>query len=158
MNKIVDIYEKIYYQHYRLTLDMVAVDEIYFFTNFLQKKMGSPADCLILDIGCGCGRDVNIFASLGFRVIGVDFCSNSIKFCKEYYKNKLVSFFNYDIFELNFKGEIDGIWCSFVLSHYDFDYFFQVYREIISVFKYRWNLIFGFKGFWWWSVGVVGRA
>lgn len=123
MNKIIDIYEKIHYQHYLLTLDMVSISEICFFANFLQKRISNSIGGKILDLGCGCGRDVGIFAGLGFEVVGVDFCSNSINFCKKYHNNNLTSFLNCDILGLDFKTEADGIWCSFVLSHYDFGYF-----------------------------------
>jgi SAM-dependent methyltransferase len=37
----------------------------------------------LLEVGCGNGRDALFFASVGFEVIGVDYCETAVKLCAE---------------------------------------------------------------------------
>ena len=50
------------------------------FSEFLRKKEFNK---LVLDIGCGNGRDVNAFQKQGFTVIGIDYSTRKISLAKE---------------------------------------------------------------------------
>ena len=71
---------------------------------------------LILDLGCGPGRDAKIFAGRGFKVIGVDLSESMIKAAKERVKN--AEFRVMDMLKLDFKDNyFDGIWASASFVH-----------------------------------------
>ena len=71
---------------------------------------------LILDLGCGPGRDARIFTDKGFKVIGVDLSENMIKAAKKRVKN--AEFKVMDICRLDFKDNyFDGIWASASFVH-----------------------------------------
>ena len=48
-----------------------------------------PKGALILDLGCGPGRDAKVFAGKGFRVVGVDLSKNMIRAARKRVKNAL---------------------------------------------------------------------
>lgn len=70
---------------------------------------------LIIDIGCGNGRDTQFFSYLGFNTIGIDGSESAIDYCKENTFNndntpKKNTFLQYDIAELyQDDAFIDGI-------------------------------------------------
>ena len=45
------------------------------FVDFLKKKKNSG---MIIDVGCGNGRDVEIFADAGFKTLGIDYAKEEI--------------------------------------------------------------------------------
>ncbi len=47
-------------------------------------------DALILDLGCGSGRDVRYFAGQGYQVIGLDYASGLLKLAKTFAQQPLV--------------------------------------------------------------------
>ncbi|KLI64933.1 class I SAM-dependent methyltransferase [Aurantiacibacter marinus] len=57
------------------------------FAAFLATELGA-SDPLIVDVGCGNGRDSHFFANCGFRVIGVDGSESAIADCKSHIGNK----------------------------------------------------------------------
>ncbi len=54
------------------------------FSEFLKNKNFAG---LIIDAGCGTGRDVNVFYKNGFNVLGIDNSKEEIKKAKEKYPN-----------------------------------------------------------------------
>lgn len=75
-----------------------------------------PAHASILDVGCGPGRDANVFASHGFDVTGIDFSSKMIALAKQ--NAPLCTFYVMDIENLSFPSDsFDGIWASCALLH-----------------------------------------
>jgi len=50
------------------------------FAEFLKKQ---NFEGLIVDVGCGIGRDVNVFNKLGFNALGVDNSKKEIENCKK---------------------------------------------------------------------------
>ena len=64
---------------------------------------------LILDLGCGCGRDTDFFYWLGMNCIGLDFSKKILKV-----QPSVCGELRY----LPFKDEVfDCVWCSSVLKH-----------------------------------------
>jgi ubiquinone/menaquinone biosynthesis C-methylase UbiE len=53
------------------------------FTDFLVQSGFVPASSVILDIGCGKGRNSMYFASRGFHVIGTDFSEKALQDAKQ---------------------------------------------------------------------------
>ncbi len=73
---------------------------------------------LILDAGCGPGRDSRLLTERGFNVIGVDLSKELLKIAKR--MNPKTRFICADIRELPFKDNyFDGVWCSAVLLHFE---------------------------------------
>ncbi len=71
---------------------------------------------LILDVGCGFGRDSKFFYENGLKVIGIDLSEGLLKIAKKSYPK--INFIKADIRNLPFKdGSFDGVWCSAVLLH-----------------------------------------
>jgi ubiquinone/menaquinone biosynthesis C-methylase UbiE len=73
-----------------------------------------PKNARILDAGCGPGRDAQIFAEKGFKVVGIDLAEKMIEFAK-----KLVpkaEFKVMDFRKLDFEdNSFDAIWFSAAL-------------------------------------------
>ena len=66
---------------------------------------------VILDVGCGGGRDIPAFLQRGYQVEGIDFSAQTIKKCKEQFPN--VNFFEGDIRKMKLtKEKYDGLWAS----------------------------------------------
>ncbi len=71
---------------------------------------------LILDLGCGPGRDAKIFADKGFRVIGIDLSEKMIDAAKSRVKN--ADFRNMNLKQLDFKDDyFDAVWASASFLH-----------------------------------------
>ena len=101
-DKIAEIYSKYTYgqlQQYQLTK----------FISLLKGKK-------ILDVGCGCGRDVEYFLQEGFDAIGIDLSEEMLKQARKIVpKTKLKKG---DFTDLKFKKEsFDGIWSMAGLIH-----------------------------------------
>lgn len=68
----------------------------------------------LLDIGCGYARDAGFFATLGFRVIGVDISEVAISKARKLYPE--VAFRIMDIAALDFPdGSFDAVFGNFIL-------------------------------------------
>ena len=134
--KIVKDYKAITIESYDKTVnDYIAkVDSLHPFNeskkflSLLRKK------ALILDLGCGPGRDAKVFANKGFRVIGVDLSEKMIKAAKKRVKN--AQFKVMDTMKLDFKDKtFDGIWASAVLLHIPKRHIIKALREVNRVLK-----------------------
>lgn len=90
--------------------DLAPMESIQKFINFL------PARAKIIDIGCGSGRDANIFAENGLNVLGVDFSPNLINIAKN--NAPSAQFQMMDIEAMTFSpSSFDGAWSGCALSH-----------------------------------------
>lgn len=79
-----------------------------FFLKYLNKSNGK-----ILDLGFGSGRDMIYFASLGYKVIGIDPTTAFVDIMKQK---------GYEVYEgyaesLDYNDEFDGIWACASLLH-----------------------------------------
>jgi len=74
-----------------------------------------PADALILDLGCGSGRDLRYFSGLGFRVVGLDYSFRLLTLAKNFSHRSVVLG---DINSLPFGASVfDAVWSVGSLLH-----------------------------------------
>jgi len=69
---------------------------------------------LILDAGCGSGRDTLFFINSGFEVTSIDASSEVCKLAEEYTKHPVICM-SFD--EIDSSDEFDGIWACASLLH-----------------------------------------
>lgn len=70
----------------------------------------------VLDVGCGCGRDVSYLMEEQYDVIGVDLSKGMINEAKKRVEGG--NFILMDMLDLKFdKESFDGIWCMASLDH-----------------------------------------
>ena len=76
-------------------------------------RLGSPPR-VILDLGCGVGRDARYFENLGYNVSAIDGAEAMVKYANAILKKpaRLMLFR-----EMNFANEFDGIWAAASLIH-----------------------------------------
>lgn len=92
------------------TAGTISVDFEDIQKRFLNKL---PQHAIILDFGCGSGRDTKYFLEQGFRVEAIDGSKELCKIAREYTGIAVKHMF---FQELNDKGKYDGIWaCSSIL-------------------------------------------
>ena len=84
----------------------------YNFANLFVKE-GSE----VLDAACGAGYGTNLLSKKSKNIIGIDYSSTAIKFAKENYKNKKISFFESNILNFNYKKKFDAIISLETLEH-----------------------------------------
>jgi SAM-dependent methyltransferase len=68
----------------------------------------------MLDLGCGNGREAEIFTRAGYRVTGVDFSARSITMAREYFRDRQLDgrFIEGDFRNLTLTGQFDVIYFS----------------------------------------------
>jgi ubiquinone/menaquinone biosynthesis C-methylase UbiE len=75
-----------------------------------------PSHAKIIDIGCGPGRDAEIFSAAGIEVVGIDFSPKMIEAAKQ--NSPESTFYVMDIEKISFPAEsFDGAWASCALLH-----------------------------------------
>lgn len=73
-------------------------------------------ESFVLDVGCGSGRDAEIFVSHGFSVTGIDLSENMIEYARKNVKG--AAFQVMDLRNLTFdKNSFHGIWASASYLH-----------------------------------------
>lgn len=93
-----------------------------------------PPQGVMVDIGCGSGRDAQIFSEKGLKVLGVDFCSNLLEIARK--TAPLAQFQLLDIEETSLPtATFDGAWASSSLSHISKTMFPQVLKNIYKSLK-----------------------
>jgi ubiquinone/menaquinone biosynthesis C-methylase UbiE len=92
-------------------------DQLYHLQKFV--KLLGPPPKKILDAGCGTGKDISYFSSLGYEVIGIDLSEGMLKEAKETLKNRPnVCLIRGDFRTTGFPDNyFDGIWSSASLVH-----------------------------------------
>ena len=91
-----------------------------------------PEGALILDFGCGSGRDTKAFLEAGYRVEAVDgsaeLCRKASRFAGVPVKRMLFS-------ELDAAGRYDGVWACASILHLPKDELTDVIRKISAALK-----------------------
>lgn len=84
-----------------------------FLSYLYDEKRSGNADTLILDFGCGSGRDTKYFLSKGFKVDAAD---GSEKMCEAASKLAGIKVKKLNFLDFSESGKYDGIWaCSSIL-------------------------------------------
>jgi ubiquinone/menaquinone biosynthesis C-methylase UbiE len=105
----IESYDKTYKEYIKKTNKLHPIDDSNKFISMLN------INDLILDLGCGYGRDANIFCDKGFNVIGIDLSKNMIEEAKKINKAK---FFVMDLRKLNFEDNyFNAIWACASFLH-----------------------------------------
>jgi len=109
--------------------------DIYLLDQILKERY--TANQIILDAGCGSGRNLKWFYKNGVEIYGVDADSQKIETSKINYPKKLNNFSVEQIDNLSFKdGFFHHIICNAVL-HFavNEDHFFKMISELIRILK-----------------------
>ncbi|MEC4896138.1 MAG: class I SAM-dependent methyltransferase [Oscillatoria sp. PMC 1051.18] len=96
-------------------------------TDYFFKKFSLPPQAKILDIGCGQGVALEIFAAKGYNPIGITLNSEDVAVCQQ----KGYEVYEMDQSFLDFEdNSFDLIWCRHCLEHSIFPYFTlnEIYR------------------------------
>ena len=110
------------------------------------KKLCSK-DCLVLDAGCGTGKNMEILISEGFKVKGIDLSADSISFCKSRGINELKLC---SICKIDYKsGIFDAVYCMDVLGILSEDLRTDAVKEFFRVLKPGGFLIINCAAFEW---------
>ena len=126
MNKTIDYYENNTKAFVDGTIDVEFTDVQDRFLSYL------PDAGLILDFGCGSGRDTKYFISKGFAVDAVD---GSPKLCKIANINTGINIRQMMFSDLNEKGKYDGIWACASILHLQKKELKEVFDKMIMAVK-----------------------
>lgn len=95
-----------------------------------------PSNGLVLDLGCGPGRDAKVFTEQGLRVMGIDFSTEMIALARQ--SAPIAHFEVMEMETLTFlSGMFDGVWASASLLHMPKNKFSLVLAQIHRVLKHR---------------------
>lgn len=126
MNKTIDYYNS---NAELFSSDTLEVDFHAIQDEFLQLL---PSDTLILDLGCGAGRDTKYFLNQGYRVEATD---GSEELCEIASKNTGVEVKQLFFQDLNEYEKYDGIWACASLLHLKADELPDVFMRIHNALK-----------------------
>ncbi len=88
---------------------------------------------LILDLGCGSGRDLRHFSQRGFRIVGVDYSFNLLKLARDFSEQPVVLA---DFLTLPFgENTFDAVWAIGSLLHVPRHQLPLVLQQIYRVLK-----------------------
>ncbi|WP_300244762.1 class I SAM-dependent methyltransferase [Pseudomonas sp.] len=96
----------------------------------------------ILDVGCGTGRDIKHFQSLGFLVDGLEPSKNMATLANA---RTHAHIFNIPIEAIDLKEHYDGVWACASLVHVKKDLFPKTIEAIIKSLKYGGYLYISLK-------------
>lgn len=106
----IESYDATAKEYAQLVAGMFLKNEIEIFVSHLSKNS------LILDLGCGSGRDAKIFTEKGYRVIGIDLSKKLLEIAQR--TAPKAEFRLMDILKLDFPDNyFDGIWAAGSLPH-----------------------------------------
>ena len=122
-----------------------------FFENTYQVEMESlyapflsylPEQALILDLGCGSGRDTLAFKKIGYQVEAIDYSAELVKKARELTNIEVRQQSFYDLAENN---KYDGIWACASLLHCERDRLTEVLGLIFKALKLNGVCYMSFK-------------
>lgn len=101
-----------------------------------------PSNAIILDFGCGSGRDTKFFLNRGYRVDAIDGSKELCKIASEYtgieVKQQLFS-------ELNVQEVYDGIWACSSILHLSKSELKDVFEKMLRALKSKGWIYTSFK-------------
>ncbi|UNT61745.1 class I SAM-dependent methyltransferase [Acinetobacter towneri] len=112
-----------------------------FFENTYQVEMESlyapflrylPEQALILDLGCGSGRDTLAFKKKGYQVEAIDYSAKLVEKARELTG---IEVRQQSFYELNEVAKYDGIWACASLLHCERDRLTEVLARIFKALK-----------------------
>ncbi|UMB61225.1 class I SAM-dependent methyltransferase [Lutibacter sp. A80] len=115
--------------------------DIYILDQILKENYQQGA--VILDAGCGKGRNLKWFYNAGFKIYGSDNDSSSIQYCKELYSQQKDNFTVASVDEMPYKtAYFNHIICNAVL-HFaeDLSHFLKMFQELLRILKPQGTLL-----------------
>ena len=89
---------------------------------------------VILDVGCGWGRDCVAFVNHGFSVIGLDLSKSMLKLAEKH--APLCTFYEADMRKIPLNdNSVDGIWCCASLLHLKRSQTLRAFKEFRRVLR-----------------------
>ena len=119
--------------------DTVNVSMKHLYEKFLPrvKKAG-----LILDVGCGSGRDTKYFIDKGYDVISIDASEKMVDLARSY-SNGDVRLMNFN--DINWSDRFDGIWACASLLHISSKALLSVGKKLFLALKSNGVIYMSFK-------------
>ncbi len=110
IKKTIETYNRIAKKYNFYNKDKLMQYQLNYFISLL------PKNALILDAGCGTGRDAKYLSDEGCKVVGIDISDGMLEEAKSSVKQ--ADFKKMDLLDLKFnKDEFDGIWAMASLFH-----------------------------------------
>jgi SAM-dependent methyltransferase len=106
--KTISYYDKNSSQYYQQTA-FINISDIYH-----EFEDHIPRGSLILDAGCGVGRDTRYFIKHGYRVVSFDASEEMVKLCRQY---PFAYCLHRSFSEVSFTEEFDAVWACASLVH-----------------------------------------
>ncbi len=115
----------------------VNLDELY--KPFLELM---PETGVILDAGCGSGRDTRFFIKQGFKVIAFDNSSQMVKLASDFTGQDCLHLSFEDI---EFENKVDGIWACASLLHVRKKNMLNILKKFCAALKNRGIMYVSYK-------------
>ena len=112
-----------------------------FFENTVDADMGETYEVfnsylkkgdMILDLGCGSGRDSYHFSNYGYEVISTDYSDEMVKMAGEFLNKEVIKL---DMRQMDFKDKFDGIWACASILHIKKDEMAKVLENLYCALK-----------------------
>ena len=117
----------------------VSVDVTDLYTPFLELMSDTG---LILDAGCGSGRDTRFFIRQGFKVIAFDNSSEMVKLASDFTSQDCL-LLSFD--DINFENKFDGVWACSSMLHVPKNDMINVLNKLCTALKNSGILYTSFK-------------
>jgi len=135
----------------RLSINFYNENAKDFFENTINADMKEAYDKfnkylkkgdIVLDLGCGSGRDSNYFLNYGYNVISVDYSDEMVKMASNYLDKNVLKV---DMREMDFKNEFHGIWACASILHMKKSEIPNVLKNCYNALKNKGILYMSFK-------------
>lgn len=129
-----------YYDQYAelFIADTLHLDMTHIYEPFLEQYSGKS----LLDIGCGPGRDLKYFSSLGYDVTGIEPSKILAQFARKHSGARVIE---NTIQALKTEQQFDGIWACASLLHVPSDQLVIAFNKIAQVTKVNGVIYCSFK-------------
>ncbi|MCF8093704.1 MAG: class I SAM-dependent methyltransferase [Desulfotignum sp.] len=119
--------------------DTVSIDLTDLYHPFLELM---PETGLILDAGCGSGRDTRFFRRQGFDVVAFDNSSEMVKLASHFTGQDCL-LLSFD--DINFENRFDGVWACSSMLHVPKSNMINVLNKLCTALKHEGILYTSFK-------------
>lgn len=119
--------------------DTVSIDLTDLYYPFLELM---PETGLILDAGCGSGRDTRFFLRQGFDVVAFDNASEMVKLASHFTGQDCL-LLSFD--DINFENKFDGVWACSSMLHVPKNNMINVLNKLCTALKHEGILYTSFK-------------
>lgn len=126
LSKTIGYYNENHLEYYKQTA-FINLSDIY-----REFRRCVPRGALVLDAGCGVGRDTRYFIKRGYRVVSFDAAHEMVKSCRQYpFAYCIRRFFD----EITFVEEFDAVWACASLIHLPYPKLNEAIFNLFSAVK-----------------------